>query len=77
MAHVSYPQYIAQTHWLVWLLVKHWMSIATGALVASAVSISTRVWLAQAIGLSDMLQKGLAVTLGAVDLLLIRPAGRG
>lgn len=79
LAHVSYPQYIAQTHWLVWLLgpatvafalplhaqrqllVKHWMSIATGVLVASAVSISTSVWFAQAIGLPDMLQRGLAV----------------
>ena len=61
LTHVSYPQYIAQTHWLVWLLGpttvafalplyenrkllrKHWMSIATGVVVASLVSISTTI----------------------------------
>jgi putative effector of murein hydrolase len=61
LTHVSYPQYYAQTHWLVWLLGpttvafalplyenrkllrKHWMSIATGVVVASLVSISTSV----------------------------------
>ena len=79
LTHVSYPQYIAQTHWLVWLLGpttvafalplhenrallrKHWMSIATGVLVASVVSISTTIALAEAFGLSEALQKGLAV----------------
>ena len=77
--HVSYPQYIAQTHWLVWLLgpttvafalplyenrvmmKKHWMSIATGVVVASVVSIGTTVLFAQWFGLSEELQKGLAV----------------
>ncbi|QIL70753.1 LrgB family protein [Diaphorobacter sp. HDW4B] len=77
--HVSYPQYIAQTHWLVWLLgpttvafalplyenrvmmKKHWMSIATGVVVASVVSIGTTVMFAQWFGLSEELQKGLAV----------------
>ena len=77
--HVSYPQYYAQTHWLVWLLgpttvafalplyenrallARHWMSISTGVLVASAVSISTTLWFARWFGLSDALQKGLAV----------------
>ena len=79
LTHVSYPQYIAQTHWLVWLLGpttvafalplyenrkllgKHWMSIATGVLVASVVSISTTIAFAEAFGLSETLQKGLAV----------------
>lgn len=79
LTHVSYPQYIAQTHWLVWLLGpttvafalplhenrallrKHWMSIATGVLVASMVSISTSIAFAEAFGLSETLQKGLAV----------------
>ena len=79
LTHVSYPQYIAQTHWLVWLLgpttvafalplyenrkllCKHWMSIATGVLVASVVSISTTIAFAEAFGLSETLQKGLAV----------------
>lgn len=79
LTHVSYPQYIAQTHWLVWLLGpttvafalplhenrtllrKHWMSIATGVLVASLVSISTSIAFAEAFGLSETLQKGLAV----------------
>ena len=79
LTHVSYPQYIAQTHWLVWLLGpttvafalplhenrallrKHWMSIATGVLVASVVSISTTIAFAEAFGLSEALQKGLAV----------------
>ena len=77
--HVSYPQYIAQTHWLVWLLgpttvafalplyenrvmmKKHWMSIATGVVIASVVSIGTTVLFAQWFGLSEELQKGLAV----------------
>ena len=79
LTHVSYPQYLAQTHWLVWLLGpttvafalplhenrallrKHWMSIATGVLVASVVSISTTIAFAEAFGLSEALQKGLAV----------------
>ena len=79
LTHVSYPQYIAQTHWLVWLLGpttvafalplhenrallrKHWMSIATGVLVASVVSISTTIAFAEAFDLSEALQKGLAV----------------
>ena len=79
VTNVSYPQYIAQTHWLAWLLGpttvafalplyehrqllgKHGLSIATGVLVASVVSISTTVWFASALGLSEDLQKGLAV----------------
>jgi putative effector of murein hydrolase len=79
LTHVSYPQYIAQTHWLVWLLGpttvafalplyenrkllrKHWMSIATGVVVASLVSISTTIAFADMFGLSEALQKGLAV----------------
>ena len=79
LTHVSYPQYIAQTHWLVWLLGpttvafalplhenrallrKHWMSIATGVLVASVVSISTTIAFAEGFGLSEALQKSLAV----------------
>ena len=40
---------------------KHWLSIFTGVVVASAVSITTSVWLARAMGLSPMLQKGLAM----------------
>ena len=77
--HVSYPQYIAQTRWLAWLLgpttvafalplyehrallQKHALSIATGVVVASVVSISTTVWLANWLGLNEALQKGLAV----------------
>ncbi|MDR3004705.1 MAG: LrgB family protein [Acidovorax sp.] len=79
LTHVSYPQYIAQTHWLVWLLGpttvafalplyehrsllrKHWMSIGTGVVVASVVSISTSLAFADAFGLSEALQKGLVV----------------
>lgn len=79
LTQVRYPQYIAQTHWLVWLLGpatvafalplyehrallrRHGLSIATGVLVASSVSICTTVWFAQAFGLSDSLQRGLAV----------------
>ena len=77
--HVSYPQDIAQTRWLAWLLgpttvafalplyehrallQKHALSIATGVVVASVVSISTTVWLANWLGLNEALQKGLAV----------------
>lgn len=79
LTRVSYTQYIAQTHWLVWLLGpttvafalplhehrqllrKHWMSIATGVLVASTVSIATTIAFADLFGLSEALQKGLAV----------------
>ena len=77
--HVSYPQYIAQTRWLAWLLgpttvafalplyehrallQKHALSIVTGVVVASVVSITTTVWLANWLGLNETLQKGLAV----------------
>ena len=79
LTQVSYPQYYAQTHWLVWLLGpttvafalplyehrdllrRHWMSIATGVLAASVVSISTSVLFAQWFGLPPELEKGLAV----------------
>ncbi|WP_284336137.1 LrgB family protein [Comamonas sp. NoAH] len=79
LSHVTYPQYIAQTRWLAWLLgpttvafalplyehrgmlKKHCLSIATGVLVASTVSITTTVWFAGAFGLNEELQKGLAV----------------
>lgn len=43
------------------LLRKHGLSIAAGVVVASVVSICSSVWLAQAFGLSEMLQKSLAV----------------
>lgn len=79
LTHVRYPQYIAQTHWLVWLLgpttvafalplyehrkllQKHWMSITTGVVAATAVSIGTSVLFAQWFGLSEDLEKGLIV----------------
>ena len=79
LTQVSYPQYYAQTHWLVWLLgpttvafalplhehrnllKKHWMSITTGVIAATVVSIGTSVLFAQWFGLSQDLEKGLAV----------------
>ena len=79
LTQTSYPQYYAQTHWLVWLLgpttvafalplyehrsllQKHWMSISTGVLAATVVSIGTSVLFAQWFGLSEDLEKGLAV----------------
>ena len=79
LTQVSYPQYYAQTHWLVWLLgpttvafalplyehrqllKKHWMSIATGVIAATVVSIGTSVLFAQWFGLPEELEKGLAV----------------
>lgn len=79
LTHVSYPQYIAQTRWLAWmlgptsvafalplyehraLLKKHGLSIVTGVVVASVVSITTTVWLADGLGLNQELQKSLAV----------------
>ena len=79
LTQVSYPQYYAQTHWLVWLLGpttvafalplyehrdllrKHWMSIATGVIAATVVSIGTSVLFAQWFGLPEELEKGLAV----------------
>ena len=79
LTQVSFPQYYAQTHWLVWLLGpttvafalplyehrdllrKHWMSIATGVIAATVVSIGTSVAFAQWFGLPEELEKGLAV----------------
>ncbi|MDR0214193.1 MAG: LrgB family protein [Comamonas sp.] len=79
LTQVSFPQYYAQTHWLVWLLgpttvafalplyehrnllKKHWMSITTGVVAATAVSIGTSVLFAQWFGLSEDLEKGLVV----------------
>lgn len=79
LTQVSFPQYYAQTHWLVWLLGpttvafalplyehrnllrKHWMSITTGVVAATAVSIGTSVLFAQWFGLSEELEKGLVV----------------
>ena len=79
LTQVSFPQYYAQTHWLVWLLgpttvafalplyehrkllQKHWMSITTGVVAATAVSIGTSVLFAQWFGLSEDLEKGLIV----------------
>lgn len=79
VTQVNYPQYYAQTHWLVWLLgpttvgfalplyahrsllQKHWMSIGTGVIAATVVSIGTSVLFAQWLGLPEELEKGLAV----------------
>ena len=79
LGHISYKQYIAQTHWLIWLLGpatvafalplyenrallrKHGLSISTGVVVASVVSICSSIWLAQLFDLPVTLQKGLAV----------------
>lgn len=79
LTQVSFPQYYAQTHWLVWLLgpttvafalplyehrqllQKHWMSIGTGVIAATVVSIGTSVTFAQWFGLPEELEKGLAV----------------
>ena len=79
LTQVSFPQYYAQTHWLVWLLgpttvafalplyehrkllQKHWMSISTGVLAATVVSIGTSLLFAHWFGLSEDLEKGLVV----------------
>lgn len=79
LTQVSFAQYYAQTHWLVWLLGpttvafalplyehrcllrKHWMSIATGVIVASVVSVGTSLLFAHELGLSQDLQKSLVV----------------
>lgn len=79
LTQVSFPQYYAQTHWLVWLLgpttvafalplyehrkllQKHWMSITTGVVAATVVSIGTSILFAQWFGLSEDLEKGLVV----------------
>ncbi|WP_283149989.1 LrgB family protein [Silvimonas soli] len=79
LADIPYHDYIADTHWLMWLLGpatiafalpiydnrnmvrKHWLSISAGVLAAVVTSVSTSVLLARWLGLSVMLQKGLAV----------------
>lgn len=43
------------------LLQKHWMSIGTGVMAATVVSIGTSVLFAQWLGLSEDMEKGLAV----------------
>jgi predicted murein hydrolase (TIGR00659 family) len=77
--HISYQNYIAQSHWLIWLLGpatiafavpvyenlalirRHWMSLCAGTLTATVVAVTSSVWLARWMMLSDEIQRSLAV----------------
>ncbi|NDJ59290.1 LrgB family protein [Enterobacteriaceae bacterium 4M9] len=77
--HISYQNYIAESHWLMWLLGpatiafavpvydnlplirRHWMSLCAGVMTATVVAVTSSVWLARLLMLSDSVQRSLAV----------------
>ncbi len=77
--HISYQNYIAESHWLMWLLGpatiafavpvydnlplirRHWMSLCAGVITATVVAVTSSVWLARLLMLSDSVQRSLAV----------------
>ncbi len=79
LADIPYQDYMADSHWLMWLLGpatiafalpiydnramvrKHWLSISAGVIAAVITSVVSSIMLARWLGLSVMLQKGLAV----------------
>ena len=75
LGHISYQSYMGETHWLLWLLgpatiafavpvyenvaviKRHWMSLSAAVVVA----VTSSVWLARGLMLSDEIQRSLAV----------------
>lgn len=75
LGHISYQSYMGETHWLLWLLgpatiafavpvyenvaviKRHWMSLSAGVVTA----VTSSVWLARGLMLSDEIQRSLAV----------------
>ncbi|QKJ88900.1 Holin-like protein LrgB [Paramixta manurensis] len=79
VTHISWQDYIGESHWLLWLLgpatlafavpvyenmaiiKRHWMSLSAGVITATAVSVSSSVWLARLLTLPEEIQRSLAV----------------
>ncbi|POP43061.1 murein hydrolase effector protein LrgB [Superficieibacter electus] len=79
VGHISWQNYIGESHWLLWLLGpatvafavpiydnlmtirRHWMSLSAGVITATAVAVTSSVWLARLFMLPDEIQRSLAV----------------
>ena len=79
LCHIPYETYMADSHWLLWLLGpatvafaipvyenqalmrKHWLSLSLGVLASVVMAVCSSVLLARWLGLSDMLQRSLAM----------------
>jgi predicted murein hydrolase (TIGR00659 family) len=79
LCHIPYETYMADSHWLLWLLGpatvafaipvyenqalmrKHWLSLSLGVLASVVMAVGSSVLLARWLGLSDMLQRSLAM----------------
>ncbi len=79
LSHVSYADYMVESHWLLWLLGpatvafavpvyqhrqlirRHWLSLTLGVATSVLVAVSSTVWLARWLNLSDLLQRSLAM----------------
>ena len=77
--HIPYETYMADSHWLLWLLGpatiafaipvyenkalmrKHWLSLSIGVLASVVMAVASSVLLARWLGLSDLLQRSLAM----------------
>lgn len=77
--HIPYQDYMAESHWLLWLLGpatiafaipvyenkalmrKHWLSLSIGVLASVVMAVGSSVLLARWLGLSDLLQRSLAM----------------
>jgi predicted murein hydrolase (TIGR00659 family) len=77
--HIPYETYMADSHWLLWLLGpatiafaipvyenkalmrKHWLSLSIGVLASVVMAVGSSVLLARWLGLSDLLQRSLAM----------------
>ncbi|MFG0833145.1 LrgB family protein [Aeromonas bivalvium] len=79
LCHIPYEAYMADSHWLLWLLGpatvafaipvyenralmrKHWLSLSLGVLASVVMAVGSSVLLARWFGLSDLLQRSLAM----------------
>lgn len=79
LCHIPYETYMADSHWLLWLLGpatiafaipvyenkalmrKHWLSLSIGVLASVVMAVGSSVLLARWLGLSDLLQRSLAM----------------
>lgn len=76
LGHISYQSYMGETHWLlgpatiafavpvyenVAVIKRHWMSLSAGVVTAVVVAVTSSVWLARGLMLSDEIQRSLAV----------------
>ncbi|MFM4963402.1 LrgB family protein [Aeromonas bivalvium] len=79
LCHIPYEAYMADSHWLLWLLGpatvafaipvyenralmrRHWLSLSLGVLASVVMAVGSSVLLARWFGLSDLLQRSLAM----------------